>query len=85
MLLVKNWPFFKRFILGNIRKENVFYNIRERKNGFLRYKKKNLEKWKNTVEVEIKLAIFQKFYFRVYRPGKCVLRYWITKKWLSKV
>ena len=32
-----------------------------------------------------KLALFQKFYFREYRPGKSVLRYWITKKWQSKV
>ena len=31
MLLVKNWPFFKRFVLRNIGKENVFYNIRQRR------------------------------------------------------
>ena len=44
MLLAKNWPFFQVFILGNIGQENVFYNVIERKNGFLRYKKKEVQK-----------------------------------------
>ena len=35
MVLVQKWPFFNVFILGNIGKENVFYDILERKNSFL--------------------------------------------------
>ena len=32
---------FPTFFLGNIEQENVFYDILERKNAFLRYKNKN--------------------------------------------
>ena len=35
------------FFLGNIRQENVFYAILERKNAFLGYKKKKSKKSKN--------------------------------------
>ena len=45
--LVKKWPFFKLFFLGNIGQENVFYGILERKTAFLGYKKKKFKKWKN--------------------------------------
>ena len=31
MVLVQKWPFFQLFFLGNIGKENVFYDILERK------------------------------------------------------
>ena len=31
MLLVQKWPFFQHYFLGNIGKENVFYDILERK------------------------------------------------------
>ena len=41
MVLVQKWPFFQLFFLGNIGQENVFYNILERKNAFLTYKKKS--------------------------------------------
>ena len=34
MVLVKKWPFFQLFFLGNIGQENVFYDILERKNAF---------------------------------------------------
>ena len=40
MVLVKKWPFFHLFSLGNIRQETVFSDILERKNAFLAYKKK---------------------------------------------
>ena len=44
MVLVKKWPFFHCFLLlGNIGHENVFYNILERKNAFLAYKKKKFK------------------------------------------
>ena len=38
---------FPTFFLGNIRQENVFYDIRERKNPFLGYKNKKFKKSKN--------------------------------------
>ena len=47
MVLVKKWPFFHVFYLGNIGHENLFYNILERKNFFLAYKKKKFKKSKN--------------------------------------
>ena len=47
MVLVKKWPFFQLFILGNIGQENVFYDIWERVNAFLGYKKDKFKKSKN--------------------------------------
>ena len=43
MLLVQKWPFFQLFFFGNIGQENVFYDILERKNGFLGDKNKNFK------------------------------------------
>ena len=81
MVLVKKWPFFHIFFLGNIGQENVFYDILERKNAFIGYKK---NKYKKTRKIDIfskglthglgpKMAIFSIFFFRQYRPGKCLL------------
>ena len=47
MVLVKKWPFFHLFFLGNIGQEIVFYDIVERKNTFLGFKSKKLKKSKN--------------------------------------
>ena len=47
MVLVRNWPFFHLFILGNVGQENVFYDILEGKNAFLGYNNKKLKKSKN--------------------------------------
>ena len=47
MVLVQNWSFLHVFILGNRGQENVFYNILERKNAFLRCKNKKFKKLKN--------------------------------------
>ena len=44
MVLVQKWPFFKLFFLGNLDQENVFYDILQRKNAFLRYKNKKSKK-----------------------------------------
>ena len=52
MVLVQKWPALQLFYLGNIGQENVFYDIRERKNAFLSYKNK---KFKSR-----KIHIFQK-------------------------
>ena len=47
MVLVQKWPFFQLFFWGNIGQQNLFYDILERKNAFLGYKKKNFIKSKN--------------------------------------
>ena len=48
MVLVQNWPFFQRFILGNIAQEISFYDILERKKkSFLGYKNEKFKKSKN--------------------------------------
>ena len=81
---------FPSFFFGNIGQENVFYDILERKNAFLGYKTRS---W-NSRKIEIfpnglthgfgpKMAIFQTFSFRKFRPGKCLSRYSWTKKRLS--
>ena len=47
MGLVQKCAFFQIFFLGNIGHENVYYDILERKNAFLRYKKKKSKESKN--------------------------------------
>ena len=47
MVLVRKWPFFQLFFLGNIDQENVFYDILEGKNVFLGYKNKKIKKSEN--------------------------------------
>ena len=88
----KNVHFFKLFFLGNIGKENVFYDILERKNAFLGYKNKKIKQSKNwhfprglTHGFGSNMAIFQFFLLRQYRPGKYLLRYSRTKKRLSRL
>ena len=80
MVLVQKWPFFQLFFLGNIGKENGFYNILERKNAFLGYKNKKYKTGKNSHFAKgvypwfwSKVAVFVTFLSRQYRPGKCLL------------
>ena len=87
----KNGHFSNFFFLGNIGQENVFYDILERKNAFLGYKNKKFKSQKIDIFPKglthgfgPKMAIFPTFFFRQYRPGKCVLRYSRTKKRLSR-
>ena len=88
MLLAQKWPFWHLFYLGNIRQENVFYNILERQNAFLGYKKKEIQRVEKltffpkrlTHRFVQKMAILETFFFMQYRPGKCLLRYSTTKK-----
>ena len=47
MVLVHKWPFLKLFFLGNLGRENVFYDILEQKDAYVSYKNKNLKKSKN--------------------------------------
>ena len=103
----KNWHFFKGvnpwfwsknghfsnfFFLGNIDQENVFYDILERKNTFLGYKKRGSKSrkidiflWNLSNEIGLTMDIFPTFFFRQYRPGKCPLRYSTTRKRLSRL
>ena len=100
----KNWHFskgvthgfgpkmaiFPRFFLGNTGKENVFYDILERKNAFQGYKNKTFKKSKNWdfskgfPTVLVQEWLFFHLFFGQYRPGKCLLRYFTTKKRLSR-
>ena len=69
-------------------RENVFYDILERKNTFLGYKNKQFKKSKNCHFSKgvnpwflDKNGFFDKFFFFFQnRPRKCVLRYSKTKK-----
>ena len=61
--------------------ENVFYDILAQKNAFLEQKKtKNSKSQKIAIFPKglthgfgPKMAIFPTFFFRQYRPGKCLL------------
>ena len=44
MVLVKNGPFFRLFILGNTGQKYEFYDILEERNNFLGYKNNEDEK-----------------------------------------
>ena len=74
MVLLKNWPFFQIFSSGNIREENVFYDILERKTPF-----KAIETKSGKIAIfpkglvhgfGQKLAIFPNFFLRQYSTGK---------------
>ena len=90
MVLVQKWPFFQLYFLGNIGQENVVYDILERKNPFYAIKTESLK----SQQIHIfqkglthgfgpKMDIFPTFFFKQYRPEKCLLRYPRTKKRLS--
>ena len=83
---------FPIFFLGNIGHENVFYDILEEKNAFIAYKKNKFKKSKNwhfSKEVNpwfwFKICDFSTFFFKQYRPGKCLLRYSRKKKRLCRL
>ena len=92
MVWVQNLPFFHLFILGNIGKENVFYDIPEGKSAFLGFKKRISKRRKTKIFRKgvvhgfgPKLAIFPSFYVGQCRSGKGVLRYSRRKKRLSRL
>ena len=71
MVLVQKWPYFKLF-LGNIARQNVVYDIQERKDAFLGYKNKKLKKskyWHFSKGVNpwflSKMAIFPPFFMAI--------------------
>ena len=70
MVLVQKWPFFKLFLLLNIGLENIGYDFLERKNNFLGYKKKKVQKDKMDIFTKglthgfcPKMAIFPTLFF----------------------
>ena len=89
----KNGHFSNFFFLVNIGQENVFYDIRKRKNAFLAYKKRKFKKSKNWhFSKGVNPWFWSKnghfstsFFFRQYRPGKKLLRYSRTRKRLSRL
>ena len=85
--------YFSSFVFsGNIGQPNVFYDILERKNAFLGYKNKKFKKSKNWLFSKgVNPWFWSKnghfcnfFFFRHYSMGKCPLRYFTTKKRLSR-
>ena len=88
----KNWHFskgdnpwfwskkghFSNFFFWHYRQKKVVYDIQERENPFRGYKNNKFKKTKNGHFSTI-------FFFRQYRPGKCLLRYSPTKKQLSRL
>ena len=90
MVLMQKWPFFQDFLLGNRDQKNVSYDILELKERLSRLTKttssqsRKTEIFPNGLTLGFGriMAIFQTF-FREYRPEKCVIRYFITKKRLS--
>ena len=80
------------FFRGNIVQENVLYDILERKTPFQGIKTRGLKSRKIDIFSKglthgfgPKMADFPTFFFRQYRPGKCLLRYSRTKKHLSRL
>ena len=70
----------------------MFYDILERKNASLGYKNNKFKKSKNRcfskgvdAWFSSKIGHFPMFFFKQYRPRKCVLRYPITKKRLLAI
>ena len=70
MFMIQKWSFFQFFFLGIIGQENIFYDIRERKNPFLGYKKKKFKKSEMAIFPKglthglcPKMAIFPTFFF----------------------
>ena len=89
----KNRLSFLRLFLGNIGQENVFYDILDQKKPFQAIKTRSSRSRKIDMFPKglnhgfgPKIAFFGKFFFFChYRPGKCLLRYFTTKKLLSRL
>ena len=88
----KNGNFSNVFFLGNIGQENVFFDILKRKNAFVGFKNKKLKIRKIDTSPKgfthglcPKMAIIPTCFFKQYRQGKCLLRYFTTKKVFSRL
>ena len=58
MVFLQSWPFFQAVIFANIRQENVFCGVLERKNTFEGYKKKESKNWKREVFSKVVIPWF---------------------------
>ena len=77
----KNGHFLNLFFLGNIGKENVFYDLLERKKALLGYKKRSSKSRKIAIfpkglpmVLVQKWPFFQLHFFRQNRAGKYLFR-----------
>ena len=70
------------FFSGSIGNQNVFYDILERKKFKQVQKDEKIDTFSKrlTYGFGSKMVIFSTFFFRQYRPGKCLFRYSRTKK-----
>ena len=73
----KKGHFSNFFFFVTIGKKRSFTIFKNEKTPF--------EAIKTTSSKKRKMAIFPPFFFRQYRPGKCLLRYSPTKKQLSRL
>ena len=92
MVLVKKSKIFWNLFFSKIGLQIVLSYGLKRKKPFLTIEVKINESPKNgyfpkrlTHAFGPRMAIFPTFFFRQYRPGKCVLRYFKTKKRLSRL
>ena len=83
----KDGRFSNFCFLGNIGKENVFFDIVHRKNAFSAYKTKSSKSRKTEIFPQglthsfgPKLAIIPTFFFWQYKPGKCLFTIFQKKK-----
>ena len=89
----KNGHFSNFFLLFNIGQEKVFvFDILQRKHAFLGYKKRSLKSRKIAIFPKgltfifgLKMIMFPTSFFRKNRPLKFLLRYFKTKKRLSRL
>ena len=70
MVLVQKLQFYEVFFLGNIDQQNVFYDILERKNAFVGYKRRGSKSRRIDIFPKglthgfgPKMAIFSTFFF----------------------
>ena len=87
MVWAKNGQSLIFFFFWHYRRGNVFYDILERKKAFLPYKNRKFKSQKIDIfpkglthGFSPKMANFPIFFFRQYRPRKCLLRYSRKKK-----
>ena len=86
MVLVQKWPFFQLFFQAIQARKMSFTIFQNEKTPFQTIKTKSSKRLKiDSFPKELthgfrpKMAIFSKFFFRQYRPGKCLFRYSRTK------
>ena len=92
MVLVQKWPFFQLFFLGNIGRKMSFTIFQSEKTPFQaiktgssRCRKIDIFPKGLTHGFGPKMASFPTFFFRQYKPGKCLLRHSRAKKGLSRL